>query len=129
MRVFTATELGRMRDTQDSAMQDTCWILRYRSITDSYGNPKATYPTRDESVCGLELVDPAEEQDTGDVPVIDARLRLPIETVLDTRDQILITHRYGEELAEADQLTFEMEGPAERGPSGLVLKLRLVDDA
>ncbi len=127
MRKFTADELERMRDTQDAAMQDLAWVLRYSSMTDGYGLPEGVYARAFEVVCGLELVDPAEMQGTGEVPVIDARLRLPIETVVDERDRIEVTERYGEVLGTSQ--VFEIEGPVERGPSGLVLKLRTVDDA
>lgn len=129
MRAFDATVLTRMRETQDSAMQDLCVILGYDEMTDGYGLPKPIYGANPIEVdCGLELVDPDEEQESGDVAVIDARLRLPIGTVLDVRDRIRVIERYGEQLGAPDVLLFEIEGPAQRGPSGLVLRLRLVDD-
>jgi len=126
MRDFTSAELTRMRSTQDAAMQDTCQVLVYSSAADGYGNPSPTYTAGDAIACGLELVSPSEKQASGDVPVIDARLRLPIDTTIDERNRIQVTHRYGEELDTAQ--IFEIEGPVKRGPSGLVLDLRLSDD-
>lgn len=126
MRDFSAGELSRMRDVQESAMQDTCVVLAYSSSADAYGNPTATYTAGSAISCGLELVDPDEEQASGEVPTIDARLRLPMGTTIDERDRIRVTHRYGEALSSAQ--TFEIEGPVKRGPSGLVLDLRVVDD-
>jgi len=107
-------------------MQDTCNILVYGSMTDAYGNPKAVYTAGGDVVCGLELVSPDETQDTGDVPLIDAKLRLPIDTDIDERDRIRITHRYDVDLDTL--LVFEIDGPVKRGPSGLVVALRVVDD-
>ncbi|MBU2685887.1 MAG: hypothetical protein KKF27_21810, partial [Gammaproteobacteria bacterium] len=88
MRHFTATELTRMRSTQDGAMQDTCRIGAYTSADDGYNLPTPTYVYGEEQICGLELVRPAEEHASGEVPVIDAVLRLPLATVIDERDRI-----------------------------------------
>lgn len=126
MRAFTTDELTRMQTTQESAMMDTCVVMAYSSMTDDYGNPKPVYTDTYESECGLEHLNPAEVQATGEVPIVDARLRLPIDTELDERDRIKITHRFGAEL-DIPQ-TFEIAGPVERGPSGLELSLRIVDD-
>jgi hypothetical protein len=126
MRAFTTTELTRLQDTQESAMQDTCVIQAYSSMTDDYGNPKPVYQDIYESECGLEHLDPAEVQATGEVPIIDAKLRLPLDTELDERDRIKITHRFRAELVIPR--VFEIIGPAERGPSGLTFSLRIVDN-
>jgi hypothetical protein len=127
MRAFTSEELTRMRATQDGAMQDVCRVGGYVADSDdAYGLPSSEYVYGDEVVCGLELVSPDEAQDAGEVPMIDARLRLPIGTEIDERDRIRVEQRYGEALDDAQ--VFEIEGPVQRGPSGLVLALRLVDD-
>lgn len=106
-------------------MQDTCLILAYSSTTDTYGNPVAYYAPGDATSCGLEHVNPREVQASGEVPVIQARLRLPIDTSIDERDRVQITHRYG---GAVTAQTFEIVGPVKRGPSGIVLNLRMVDD-
>lgn len=126
MRAFTSTELERMQDTQVAAMQDRCKIGAYSSDADGYGNPQAEYTYGDEIECGVMHLKPREAQASGEVPVIDAALRLSIETVIDERDRIKVIKRFGE-LLDVPQV-FEIEGPARRGPSGLVLDLRLVDD-
>jgi len=126
MRDFTETELERMQSTQESAMQDTCVVMAYEETRDTYNNPSPDYVDRAESTaCGLEYRTPNEVQDSGRVPVIEPWLRLPIDTVLDPRDRIRVTDRYGVELADAP--VFEVVGPVKRGPSGLVVRLRLVD--
>lgn len=127
MRAFTSTELSRMQDTQESAMQDTCKVGVYSSgSTDGYGVPNPTYTYGSALQCGLEHVRPREVQASGQVAVISARLRLPIGTLIATRDRIQVTHRYGAALASAQ--VFEIVGPPERGPSGLVVNLMVVTD-
>lgn len=126
MRHFTETELERMQSTQDSAMQDICVVLAYSEERDGYNNPSPDYVARPSStVCGLEYRRPREVQDSGRVPVIEIWLRMPLETVLDSRDRIRVTHRYGVELAP--QPVFSVDGPVKRGPSGILVKLLLVD--
>ena len=126
MRHFTATELTRMRSTQDGAMQDVCRIGAYTSADDAYNLPSVTYVYGDEVVCGLDLMSSTEQQASGEVPIIDAKLRLPIGTTINERDRIRVEQRYNEDLTTPQ--VFEIEGPVDRGPSGLVLDLRLVDD-
>lgn len=124
MRHFTAGELARLQDTQDGAMQDTCVVCSYSATQDDWGNPSATYTDGDALACGFEHGAPDEIQESGDVPRIDGRLRLPLGTTLDERDRVRVTHRYGVELTSAE--TYEVVGPARRGPSGLYVDLRLV---
>ena len=124
MRAFTTTELARMQATQEAAMQDTCRIGAYRSTEDAYNNPAREYVYGEALDCGVEHVKADEVQDTGAVPEIDARIRLPIATTIDARDRVMVTHRYGVELADAP--VYEIEGPVKRGPSGLVLECKEV---
>jgi hypothetical protein len=110
-------------------MQDACHIMEY--VTDSddldaYGLPIKDHRARVSSVCGVSLVSAREIQASGEVPVIDANLRLPIATDVKETDRIRITHRYGTELDTPQDFT--IEGPVLRGPSGIRLKLRKVDD-
>lgn len=126
MRAFTDPELARLRATQEAAMQDRCVVQAYSSEPDEYGNPTVTYTAGDEIACGVEQVSPREVKGTGEVPVIQAKLRLPIGTVIDPRDRIQVMTRYGEALTTPQE--FEIAGPVQQGPSGLVLNLRIVDD-
>lgn len=129
VRPFTPTELDRMQGTQDSAMQDTCYVLAYSSTDDDYGNPVATYTAGASLSCGVEPVRPAEVQASNLVPRIDVVLRLPIDTELDPRDRIRVTERYAEGSIWDEPVTavdYEIVGPAKRGPSGLVVECRQV---
>jgi len=123
MEAFSATELSRMRTTQDAAMQDVCEVLEYSSTTDTYGNPKPYYTAIATVACGFQHVTPREVLDTGEMAMIEAKLRLPIGTVIGTHDRIRMITRFGETLATAE--VYEIIGPKLRGPSGVVLSLRV----
>ena len=121
-------QMANMQAIQERSMADTCTIQRYQSSDDDYGNPKAAWPDGWSVLCGLKHVDPDEVQGAGNVPIIDARLRLSLDYVdmIDERDRIKITHRYGTAL-ETPQV-FSIVGPVKRGPTGIVLELKIVTD-
>lgn len=123
MQAFTATVLSRMRATQEGAMQDECEILEYSSVDDAYGNPKPRHTAIATVACGFRHVRPREVLDTGELAMIDAELRLAIDTQIGTHDRVRVTKRFGETLETAE--VYEVVGPTQRGPSGLVLSLRL----
>ena len=115
-----------MRSTQDGAMQDVCRVGAYQATDDGYNNPTPTYVYGEEVTCGLDLLRADEQHASGEVPVITAILRLPIGTTVKETDRIRIEQRYNEDLTTPQ--VFEIEGPIDRGPSGIRLDLRLVDD-
>jgi hypothetical protein len=124
MRVFTTTELSRMQATQEGAMMDRCELL-VRLVTDrndEYGMPLAMWVAVD-TVCGLENVR-SEEMLNAEAHFFDAKLRLPIDTVISNVDRVLVTQRFGVLLNAA--VEYELIGSAVRGPSGLVCDLRQV---
>lgn len=122
MRAFTTVELARLQATQVSSMQDVC-ILESRSAgTSAYGYSHG-YADGVTTVCGLHMSPSREVMEAGQVALPDARLRLPIATVVANVDRVRVTHRYGAALAAP--LTYEVIGLPERGPSGLQLNLRL----
>ena len=131
MRAFTTGELDRLQDTQEGAMQDVCQILVYSSTADDYNNPVPAHAVGvdqadQEVACGVQHVAPTEEMASGEVPVISVVIRLALDTTLDERDRIKVTHRFGVLLDTAQ--VFEIEGPVKRGPSGLVVNGRQVTD-
>ena len=127
MRAFTTDELSRMQSTQESAMMDTCQVVRrMESGTDDYGYPIEAYEIVWTGECGFDASSNKEVMESGQVAVIDAQIRLPIsiQEDFDNLDRIKITYRHGVE--DESPQTFEMIGEPERGPSGLVVNLRLV---
>ena len=126
MRAFQTAELTRMQATQDGAMQDKCQILRYASLGDGYGNPKASYTPWPEISCGIEQKVPREVQMSGEVPVIDAVIRLPLGTKIDERDRIRVAWRYTvEQLPELSRDEYDIVGPVREGPSGIRVNCQL----
>jgi len=103
-------------------MQDICEILSFSSVTDTYGNPRPRYTAGASVACGFQHVRPREVLDTEEFAMIDAKLRLPIETEITTHDRIRMTTRFGESLTAAE--VYEIVGPVMRGPSGIVLLLK-----
>lgn len=124
--MFTAAELAAMRAAQDLYMMDTCVRQVYSRTFDSYGAPAETYTDQTPAlVCGLDMR-PGSEQHRQDMTTLeyDATLRLPIGTAIDEKDRIKITKRFGEAITSQ---VYRVEGPIQRGPSGIRLRLRKVD--
>jgi hypothetical protein len=127
MTPFSPAELAAMRATQSGAMMDTCLIMRYISGVKDEGNvPVNAWRTGESVACGFNPAGGREVMEQTQVAIADAQVRLPISTTLDSRDRIKITHRFGEQINQ--QPTYEVIGLPERGPSGLLLNLRLVTD-
>lgn len=128
MRAPTEAQLARMQDAAEAAMWDTCVILEYDGdAVDNYGQPAPEYTPRVPSVaCGFNANLHREVMQGSQVVLTDAVLRLPIDTEMDNRDRVQISHRHGVELDDPPQ--YELIGEPARGPSALVLNLRLVTD-
>jgi len=107
-------------------MQDECEILERSSAVDGYGNPKPYHTVISTTDCGFQHIRPREVLGTGKLAMIDAQLRLPIATAIGSHDRVRATKRFGEILGNAE--VYEIVGPAQRGPSGLVLSLRKAID-
>lgn len=104
-------------------MQDTAIIMTYVAGTGDYGYAKS-YTTGATVVCGYQAKAKEVMQDT-QVVMTDVILRMPIDTVISNRDRVKVTKRFGVAITPE---TYEILGAPERGPSGLVLKLRKVTD-
>jgi hypothetical protein len=127
MRPFSADELARMQAAQEAAMMDTCDILERERVGQyESGIARTGYVLAATTPCGFDPTASEEVMDGAQVAVTDARLRLPIGAEVGPLSRVRITHRFGVELD--DRPTYEAIGRPERGPSGLVLNLRLVTD-
>jgi hypothetical protein len=128
VRQFTTGELASLQSVQSGHMQDTCTVLTYTAgSADVYGLPAETWATGSSYACGFEPVRPDELMDATEAPVIDARLRLPLaaESAVGNTSRIRLTKRYGVTITAQD---YDIVGPVKRGPSGLVMELKLVTD-
>ncbi len=125
--VFTTAELTGLQTAQDVHMMDTCTIDVYTDAgADAFGNPNPSWVAGVAMACGFrsDVID--EELDTSNVPIIDAKVRLPIGTTINPQNRITITKRHGVTLSPSRR--FEIVGEPKRGPSGLVLDLKAVTD-
>lgn len=126
MNRFTGDELTAMRETQVSSLMDRCVIEHYGETANAYNEMIATYADGVEMWCGLDMRPGSERHNNKLVSLVyDATLRLAIDAVVDARDRIRITERFGE--AVADELVYEIAGPVQRGPSGVRILLKKVD--
>ena len=126
MRGFSADELTRMRTVQDSAMLDTCTIHTYHATQDDYGTEINVPLDIAEVACGLDVSGGGMQERRradGTVAVIVATLRMALAdgASLTAKDSVTITHRNREVLTPP--LTYGLDGPGRRGPTGVVLGL------
>lgn len=133
MRHFTSTELERMQGTQESAMMDTCQLLRRgEDAADAYGVPVPVWIVLDTLECGFdggprrESDQPAGSVEGTQVPLAEAVLRLPLGTVLESVYRIRVLQRFDVLQSSDGQPLYEIIGEARQGPSGLLVNLREV---
>lgn len=125
MTTFSASELANMRTAQDGHMMDTAFIQDETETTNSYREVVFTYADRGTStVCGLDMRPGSENvREDKTVLIYDATVRLPIGTLVDEKNRIKVTKRFGETLTTV--LVYDIVGPVQRGPSGVRLLLRI----
>lgn len=125
MKPISRTELEDMQATQESAMFDTCVLMQYSETLDSINHPTPTWTDGPVLSCGLDMTGGREQRGSQRTLVTwDAKLRLPISTVVDLRDRVRIIMRFGQPCIP---IVYELDGPPEQGPSGLVVPLKKVE--
>ncbi len=126
MRTFTTTELERMQGTQVSAMMDICTLLVYSQVQSGSGHPTKTWTDGRLLQCGLDMTGD-EEAHKQNMTVVryDAMLRLPLNTSFSMKDRIRLEFQFGQ--PTDTNTVYEFAGPAQQGPSGLVVPLRKVN--
>lgn len=125
--MFSATELTGMRAAQTGHMMDTCVIQAYsRTFSDMKAPVETWTDSTSTTACGLDMR-PGDERHGVQNSIVeyDATIRLPIATVIDAKDRIKVTKRFGETLGTA--LVFQVAGPIQRGPSGIRIRLKRVE--
>lgn len=126
---LSTDDLAGMQQTQQDHMMDTCKILAYSETEDESTNrPIRRYTAGDPLACSFDATKQDEVQVEGEVIITDARIRLPIDTELDSRDLIQMTHRFGTALADPVLETYEIIGNPTQRASALRCFVRLVTD-
>lgn len=124
---FSKDELALMQAHQAYHMMDTCTVdVCTDAGADAFGNPNPSWVASDPIKCGLRMTAPDEGALNADAPLMDAQLRLPIDTSISSKDRITITHRHGVPITPNE--TYMLIGEPKRGPSGLVCDLEIVTD-
>jgi hypothetical protein len=107
-------------------MQDVGVVQLYTYTISGFGEPIQTFTDQAAIVCGLEMNPGTERHGPDNTQTeYDAIARLPIATVIASKDRLKITKRYAETLAVA--LVFEVLSPVRRGPSGVRVLLRRIE--
>lgn len=125
--VFSPEQLARMQATQQAHMPDACVIEHFTSgaAQDEHGKVLDDYVAGYTGPCGINFPAARYEALNGtSEPLVDARLRLPLGTVVNSTDRVRITHRFG--VPELTPQTYEIVGSPGPGPSGLICKVRRV---
>lgn len=118
--------LSRVRAVQKDHMFDTVVRLVWSSEKDSLNADIPTWTAGATLRCGIDMTGGSEQRDGGRIMVRwDARLRLPLGTVVDLRDRFRIVAHFGQSVL--DETVYEIVSPPEEGPSGIVLNLRKVE--
>lgn len=127
MLPFSVSEPESFQDTQESAMHDTCHILTATAtVASRYGKKVVSYAPGLPSPCGFQQgAGTNEVLDGANVVLVDAILRLPINTRITSIDRVRVTYRYGVAISPE---TYSVIGQPARGPSALVVKLERVTD-
>jgi hypothetical protein len=124
--MFNLAELSSFQNTFDSSLQDSCTIDKYSATYNSVGEPIETWISGNEIDCGLEMTGGIERY-KGQIIVldIDAVIRLPQDTVIDTRDRVTITKRFGVSISG---IQFEITGFPKIGAAGCRVQLKRIEE-
>ena len=120
-------DLSWMREVQEAAMLDTCYLQALSETQDTMGQHVKSWADRGNALaCGLEMR-PGSETRNADMTITkyDAVIRLPITAVPAIGERIRVTKRFGETLDTA--LLFQVNSPIQRGPSGIRVTLEIVE--
>jgi hypothetical protein len=125
MSDFSAEELTNFRTAQDGHMMDTC-LVGVRTVSyNTFGEPVEVFTNSAATDCGLDMRSGSERHGEKMTQITyDATMRLPIGTTVNVLDRITVTHRFSEAVTN---ITYRVESPVQRGPSGVRVLLRKVD--
>lgn len=126
---LTPCELDSMEEAYLATLLDTCVVMPYTvNGNDGYGKPVESWGDGVTFACGY---DPQasrfkESLNQTEVPVEVSALRLPLGVVIDHRDRVRLTHRYGRALNP--NLYFEIYSDPIIGLNGITILMKNVTD-
>ncbi len=125
--MLTAADLAFMRATQIEAMGDTCTLRVWTPTVDDYGTEIEGWTDAAGVACGLDVTPGVgtkeRRRQDGTIYTVAATLRLSLDdgAALTAKDGVVVTHRNGEALSPV--LAYGIDGPIQRGPTGIVVSL------
>ena len=127
MNPLSTSELELMETHQLASLFDECVRLAYvPGEKDPYGKPIPAWTEAETLPCGWSATTRRKVMAGAQVVVTDGQLRLPAGTTISAQDRWRVTHRYGQALVSPP--VYDSLGEPARGPSGILLDLRLVTD-
>lgn len=128
MAALTAQQMTRMQATQEAHMMDVGHVLTFDEGEKGKDNVrKARWILQPSTICGFQFANKTGETlGRADVPVVDAKLRLPLGTEVCSWDRFRLTHRLGNVLDVA--VDYEIKGEPRVGPSGIYCDLMQAQD-
>lgn len=131
--MLTSKAIAGMQAVQSAHMMDECVLLVRSTTQDGYGVRVEVFADGLTVKCGLSFVTGSGGGHTGqevlgssDVPMQDRQLRLPHGTDVSPYGRVRVTKRFG--VDETEPTTYNIVGPAQTGPSGVVVKLSEITD-
>lgn len=128
---FPTGDLQRMQQAQTAHMHDTCHRSVHSYTPNDYNEQKSVWEEDETDIpCGIEQKargdDSESVQNTHTEVRYDAIARLPISQaeVWDIKDKLIVTKRFGSSITPIE---YGIAAPIERGPSGIVIKLKKVE--
>lgn len=96
MRKIVPTEITRIEATAENTFFDECTVDAYSETYDSYGDILKSWIPGSGIECGFQALN-GTETIRGEIVVtnLDAKIRLPIDTVISSQDRITINKRNG----------------------------------
>lgn len=116
-----------LRAVQQLHMWDTIRRQQYSRTINDAGQPVETWSEVAVDLdCGYEPQNGAESSTVARTIVTwDATIRLPVTTVLDPKDRVLLTRTKRETLSPP--ILYSIVGPVQTGPTALLVRLRKVE--
>ncbi len=125
MKTLSLAEINSLRKTAGETFLDSCTLDRVVTSGNSYGEIIQSWVSDSEIQCGLEMTGGIEKV-SGEVIVVerDAVIRLPLNTLIDIRDRITLTKKYG---ITVSGIQFEIISLPKIGASAMRLDLKKVE--
>ncbi len=112
MTLILSGELSQLKAVQVTSLHDAGQILQFSSTTNALNLPVKGYVAQAEIACGYRPSSGREVHGESQIVLYDATLRVPLGTVISTKDRFRLTRRFGS--AVSPTIDFEIIGSGQR---------------